>query len=145
MTDAADNFQDTQYGPYIDFAAPGYHIYSTSTGGGYAVGSGCSYAAPLVAGVVAWMFGLNPTLSPDEVIGILKDTLKISDERAAFEYEVRSGSFVKFDKGLIDEEQKIADILYDGHAIKKKVKVDVEYDPQFNAAQNAVWPIKAKD
>lgn len=81
----------------------------------------------------------------DEVIGILKDTLKISDERAAFEYEVRSGSFVKFDKGLIDEEQKIADILYDGHAIKKKVKVDVEYDPRFNAAQKAVWPIKARD
>jgi len=81
----------------------------------------------------------------DEVIAVLKDRLKISDERAAFEYEVRSGSFVKFDKGLIDEEQKIADILYDSHAIKKKVKVDVEYDPRFNAAQKAAWPIKAKD
>lgn len=74
MTDAADNFQGTMYGPYIDFAAPGYQIYSTSTGGGYATGSGCSYAAPLVAGVVAWMFGVNPTLSPDEVIGILTNT-----------------------------------------------------------------------
>lgn len=74
MTDAADNFQYTMYGPYIDFAAPGYQIYSTSTGGGYATGSGCSFAAPLVAGVAAWMFGLNPTLTPGDVIGILTNT-----------------------------------------------------------------------
>lgn len=79
-----------------------------------------------------------------DVIAVLKDTLKVSDERAAFEYEVRSGNFVKFDAGLLDEEQKIADILYDGHAIHKKVKVDVEYDPQFNAAQKAVWPVPSK-
>jgi subtilisin family serine protease len=74
MTDAADNFQGTMYGPYIDFSAPGYQIYSTSTGGGYATGTGCSFAAPLVAGVVAWIFGLNPTLAPDDVIGILINT-----------------------------------------------------------------------
>ncbi|MFM0223060.1 type 2 periplasmic-binding domain-containing protein [Paraburkholderia dipogonis] len=81
----------------------------------------------------------------DEVIGVLKDTPKISDDRAAFEYQVRSGSFVKFDAGLLDQEQKIADILYDGHAIRKTMKVDVEYDPQFNAVQKAIWPIKSKD
>jgi subtilisin family serine protease len=74
LPDAADNFQATMYGPYIDFSAPGYEIYSTSTGGGYATGSGCSFAAPLVAGVAAWIFGLNPTLAPDDVIGILTNT-----------------------------------------------------------------------
>jgi subtilisin family serine protease len=74
MTDAADNFEATMSGPYIDFAAPGYQIYSTTIGGGYGTGSGCSFAAPLVAGVVAWMFGLNPTLEPDDVIGILANT-----------------------------------------------------------------------
>jgi hypothetical protein len=74
MTDAADNFQDTMYGPYIDFAAPGYQIYSTSTGGSYATGTGCSFAAPLVAGIVAWIFGLNPTLEPGDVIEILTNT-----------------------------------------------------------------------
>ena len=74
MTDAADNFQGAMYGPYIDFSAPGYEVFSTSTGGGYATGTGCSFAAPLVAGVVAWIFGLNPTLAPGDVIGILTNT-----------------------------------------------------------------------
>lgn len=81
----------------------------------------------------------------DDVIAVLKDTLKISDERAAFEYQVRSGGFVKFDSGLLEEEQKIADILYDGHAIRKKVQVAIEYDPQFNAAQKATWPIRSRN
>ena len=74
MTDAADNFQGTMYGPYIDFAAPGWQIYSTTTAGGYAHGSGTSYAAPLFCGVVAWLFSANPALGADDVIGILKDT-----------------------------------------------------------------------
>jgi hypothetical protein len=74
MTDAADNFEQTMYGPYIDFAAPGYEIYSTTTGSGYSTGSGTSYAAPLFAGVVAGLFSINPTLSPDQVINILKST-----------------------------------------------------------------------
>jgi hypothetical protein len=74
MTDAADNFEETMYGPYIDFAAPGYEIYSTTTGSSYGTGTGTSYAAPLFAGVVAWMFSINPTLSPDQVIDILTNT-----------------------------------------------------------------------
>lgn len=74
MTDAADNFQQTMYGPYIDFAAPGYQIYSTTTRGGYGYGSGTSYAAPLFAGVAAVLCSLNPALGPDDVIAILKST-----------------------------------------------------------------------
>jgi len=74
MTDAADNFEATMYGPYLDFAAPGYQIYSTTTGSSYAYGTGTSYATPLFSAVVAWLFSLNPTLGADEVIGILKST-----------------------------------------------------------------------
>lgn len=74
MTDAADNFENTQYGSYIDFAAPGWRIYSTTTGGGYTSGSGTSYATPLFCGVVADILSINPTLKPDEVIQILQTT-----------------------------------------------------------------------
>lgn len=71
MTDAADN-QRSRFGNHIDFAAPGWAIYSTVTNGGYTFGSGTSYSTPLFCGVVAALFSINPTLSPDEVIELLK-------------------------------------------------------------------------
>jgi subtilisin family serine protease len=76
MTDGADNFTGTMDGPYIDFAAPGYQVYSTTSGSGYTTGTGTSYAAPLVGGIAAWLLGMNPTLGPDEIIGILKSTAR---------------------------------------------------------------------
>ena len=75
MTDAADN-QHSKYGAAIDFAAPGWAVYSTLSGGGYGSGSGTSYAAPIFAGVVARLFTINPVLEPDDVIDILKTTAR---------------------------------------------------------------------
>lgn len=75
MTDAADNPR-SKYGLAIDFAAPGWTIYSTLTGGAYGTGSGTSYAAPILAGVVARLFTINPVLTPDDVQGILVNTAR---------------------------------------------------------------------
>ena len=72
MTDAADNMQSLA-GPQVDFAAPGWNIYSTVTGG-YGLASGTSYSAPIFAGVVGVLMSINPTLSPEDVIAILKQT-----------------------------------------------------------------------
>jgi Subtilase family len=73
MTDAADNMQSLA-GPQVDFAAPGYDVFSTTTGSSYGTGSGTSYAAPVFAGVVAVLLSINPTLGPGDVIAILKST-----------------------------------------------------------------------
>ena len=73
MTDAADN-QQSANGYHIDFAAPGWQVFSTTTNSGYAFDSGTSYATPLFCGVVAVLFSINPTLGPDEVIDLLKST-----------------------------------------------------------------------
>jgi subtilisin family serine protease len=73
MTDAADN-QRSAYGNHIDFAAPGWNIFSTTTNSGYAFATGTSYATPLFCGVVAVLFSINPTLSPQAAIDILKNT-----------------------------------------------------------------------
>jgi len=73
MTDAADN-QQSAYGYHVDFAAPGWQVYSTTINSGYTFDSGTSYATPLFCGVVAVLFSINPTLRPDEVIDLLKST-----------------------------------------------------------------------
>jgi subtilisin family serine protease len=73
MTDAADNMR-SRHGAHIDFAAPGWAVVSTLTGGGYGTGSGTSYATPLVAGIAGVLMSLNPALSSEEVIAILKST-----------------------------------------------------------------------
>ncbi len=64
----------SNYGDYVDVAAPGIDIYTTRNGGGTTMGWGTSYSAPLTAGVVALIMAQNPSLSPDEVEGVLEDS-----------------------------------------------------------------------
>jgi subtilisin family serine protease len=73
MTDAAQNLR-SRYGDHIDFAAPGYEVYSTTVSSAYASGTGTSYAAPLVSGVIAVLFSINPLLDSAAVIDILRTT-----------------------------------------------------------------------
>ncbi|MGD7034097.1 S8 family serine peptidase [Methylotuvimicrobium buryatense] len=62
----------SNYGAFIDVAAPGASIQTTSRGGGYGNWNGTSFSSPVTAGVVALIKGANPTLTPDEVEQILK-------------------------------------------------------------------------
>ena len=52
MTDAADNPR-SRFGNHIDFSAPGFEIFSTTTNSNYGYASGTSYSTPLFCGVVA--------------------------------------------------------------------------------------------
>ena len=69
------------YGPGVDFAAPGHEILSTDrsgtdgyVAGDYLIGSGTSFAAPYAAGVAALILSRNPTLASLTVEQILNDT-----------------------------------------------------------------------
>lgn len=75
MTDEADN-QRSRFGAAADFAAPGWAIYSTLAGNSYGFATGTSYAAPVVAGVVARLLTINPALTPDDVRDILVNTAR---------------------------------------------------------------------
>ncbi len=64
----------SNYGSYIDLAAPGENILSTSPRCGYRFMSGTSMAAPHVSAVAALVLSLRPDLGPDAVATILFQT-----------------------------------------------------------------------
>lgn len=78
--------------------------------------------------------------NPDQVKQTLQSTLKLTDERTEFEYQIRSGPFRKLDEALVAEEQAVADELHRSGVVKKQVDVAIEYDPRYNDAQQAVGP-----
>ncbi|MEA4922541.1 MAG: S8 family serine peptidase [Eubacteriaceae bacterium] len=62
------------YGSTCDISAPGTSIYSTLRNGSYGSKSGSSMASPVVAGVAAMLFSIDPDLTVDEVKTILYST-----------------------------------------------------------------------
>lgn len=73
MTDAADLVR-SESGMHIDFAAPGYLVFSTTTNSAYSFCTGTSFSTPLFCGVAAVLMSINPTLTAEDIIGILKST-----------------------------------------------------------------------
>ena len=76
---AATSDSDTRmswsnYGTYIDIAAPGNNIRTTTVSGGYIGAAGTSLASPVAAGVVALIFGANPGLSAGDAEAILRQS-----------------------------------------------------------------------
>lgn len=51
----------------VDVAAPGEAILTTTTGGGFTIIDGTSFASPIVAGIVALMKTVRPDLTPEQV------------------------------------------------------------------------------
>ncbi len=70
--DARSSF--SSYGPFIDLAAPGEGIYTTTMGGGYGAVSGTSFSAPITAGAYALMMATNPSLAPKTLDQIVFST-----------------------------------------------------------------------
>lgn len=57
----------SNYGNYVDLAAPGADIYSTTSDGKFGYMSGTSMASAYVAGAAAYLFSAGGMLSPDDV------------------------------------------------------------------------------
>ncbi|UCF32770.1 MAG: S8 family serine peptidase [Phycisphaerales bacterium] len=73
-TDRLASFSDK--GPFVDLVAPGSAIRSTALNGGYRLNSGTSFSAPIVTGVAALAWSVNPNLSPSLIRDILASTAK---------------------------------------------------------------------
>jgi subtilisin family serine protease len=73
-TNQADNVTSwSTYGKFVDVAAPGESVRSTSNGGGSASVSGTSFSAPIVNGVFAMMMLTNPASGPGAIEQMLYD------------------------------------------------------------------------
>jgi thermitase len=83
----------SNYGDYIDIAAPGVYIPSTYFNKQYAALSGTSMAAPHVAGLAALIKSANPDLKSSQVIRIIKNSAIDLGEQ---------GKDIEYGNGLID-------------------------------------------
>ena len=79
ITVAASDINDTKaaisnFGPGIDIWAPGVNVTSTWNDGGIRTYTGTSMATPYVSGLIAYLLGLDPSLSPAQVETAIKNT-----------------------------------------------------------------------
>jgi thermitase len=70
----SDGYDNAAYGKTLAFVAPGTDVLSTSAPNTYAVNTGCSFAAPLAAGVAALVTSREPELTARQVGDRLRKT-----------------------------------------------------------------------
>ena len=79
---AGDEASFTSYGPTIVVHASGYQVESVIPGGEKLAESGTSMAAPQVTNLAAKLLAVNPKLTPQQLIAIIRDTAeKTADGR----------------------------------------------------------------
>ncbi len=71
-SDTLASFSNT--GPFVTLVAPGAGIYTTKPGGSYGRVSGTSFSSPIVAGVAALVWSVNPDFRPATIENLLMDT-----------------------------------------------------------------------
>jgi subtilisin family serine protease len=67
------------YGGWVNFAAPGEGIYSTTVNGGFTRWSGTSMATPFISGQAALVHSMAPLLNPQEVGRLIAGTASSID------------------------------------------------------------------
>lgn len=89
-TDSKSSFSN--YGSWIDISAPGSNIRSTTVSATYGNLSGTSMASPMVAGLLALMKYLNPTMPNDDLINCLYSSAdNIESSNASFVGQLGAG------------------------------------------------------
>ena len=117
----------SNYGPFVDIAAPGTMVYSTVKGGTYDYKSGTSMAAPVVSGTAAILFSQNMNLSPSNVTWLLQNTavdLESSGWDNRTGYGAVNAYVAVYNRPIAYcTFSTIADQAYTGSAVKPKLTV----------------------
>ena len=80
VNQAGDETSFTSYGSTVAVDADGYEVESTVPGGGTLKGSGTSMASPNVANLAAKLLALDPSLTPEQVIDLIKRGATTSED-----------------------------------------------------------------
>lgn len=80
VNQSGDETSFTSYGSTVAVDANGYQIESTIPGGGTLKGSGTSMASPQVVNLAAKLLALDPSLTPEQVIDLIKRGATASDD-----------------------------------------------------------------
>jgi len=65
----------SNFGPNVNFSAPGNNIYTTMMGGGYGYWWGTSFSSPITAAVAALAWSVNPALTNAQVQTIMNSSV----------------------------------------------------------------------
>ena len=97
----------------VDICAPGAQVYTTGMDGGYATGSGTSYASPIVAGAAAVVKQRNESLDAGQIEAILEETAE--DKGAPGRDEYYGAGLLKLDQAVARAEDQLpfADVSLD--------------------------------
>ncbi len=79
VNQAGDETSFTSHGENVGVAADGYHVVSFVPGGAQLPLSGTSMAAPNVTNLAAKLFALEPSLTPEQVIALIREGATRSD------------------------------------------------------------------
>lgn len=79
----------SNFGSYVDLAAPGENVLSLQGAASYSSWNGTSFSSPITAGVVALMISANPGLSNQAVVDLL---LRNADDIGSAGYDVYYGN-----------------------------------------------------
>jgi subtilisin family serine protease len=80
VNQAGDETAFTSYGPTVSVDADGYEVESVVPGGAKVKLSGTSMASPNVANLAAKLFAIDPALSPEQAIELIKRGATASED-----------------------------------------------------------------
>ena len=99
----------SNFGSWVDVCAPGVDIYSTVPGpDGIEPKSGTSMASPVVAGLAGLILSLYPTMTPEQITGLIKRSANFQrlygqESNRIFENKYADGTvFYQLGSGVVD-------------------------------------------
>lgn len=105
----------SQHGPDVEVSAPGTSFLTLDLDNGYRSTSGTSFSAPLVSGIVALMWSLDPSKLNTEIRQTLRDT---SDKVGGYNYNWNAsmpGHSFELGYGRVNAESALDSVLNDIH------------------------------